>query len=310
MEKSKENEELLKDNIFALFSECISENPIEPKNKLFMKLCDHIFRWCKGFLPYNAEEMGIEIINTTEQLIKKGRSRNEFLGALVISLKNASNKSINRNISGVIKQQVVFKGQKTKDIKKMLSFKESNVGKKLTINEQICCLMNWYKWDEKTSRECLDLFNRKFSGENEIIIDSDNNYNYLDVNVSSPYIADVSTNPINDYFNKDNINKIKKAASEILAKKQDRSRPCYKALFTLYCIDNIKDYEAFLEILDHEVIADCKENGEKPTQYEIYKKYHPTVSKGSAEAMASKLLKDFIKDLEKYLKEKNPEILP
>ena len=112
MEKSKEKEELLKDNIFTLFSQYMSENPVEPKDKLFMKLCDQIFRWCKGYLPYNAEEMGFEIVKITEQLIKKIRNKNELLGTIVISLKNASNKSINNNISGVIRKQTVFNGQK------------------------------------------------------------------------------------------------------------------------------------------------------------------------------------------------------
>ena len=306
MDNNKENEGLIKDKILVLFSQCISENPCEPKDKLFMKLCDHVYRWCKGYkYKKDTEEMGLEIVKAVENTVKNVKSENYFFGYLTNRLKDAKNQCYRVKITGSVNINKTFNKYRLKDIKKVLEIRESNIARKLSENECIYYLSKWFEWDEKVSHECFILLNREFPNENEL---NENNFDYLNLNVSSPYVSDVSTDPIKDYFHKDNINKIEEAISIILTKKQDRSRPSYKALFTLYCVENIKDYKVFLPILDHRVIADHQDNGEKPTQYQIYQKYHPNASKSSSEVMASKNLKEFLSDLENYLKEKYPEI--
>ena len=310
MEKSKENEELLKDNIFTLFSECISESPIEPKDKLFIKLCDQIFRWCKGYLyKTNTEEMGLEILKAVENTIKNVKNEKYFFGYLINRLKEAQNQYYRVRIKGSVNINKTFKGIKLKDIKKVLEIKEGNIAKKLTQMECIKSLSEWYKWDEEESLECIIIINREFSSENELSNNnSDDNLNYLDSNVSSPYMDDVFMNPLNEYFHKDNINKIKEAIKVVLDKKPI-TRDCKKALFTLYCIDK-KQTDGLLPVLDKEIIESCKD-GKKPTKYEVCWKFHPEITnKGSAGATATANLNEFLFDLEVYLKEKNPEIFP
>lgn len=116
--------------------------------------------------------------------------------------------------------------------------------------------------------------------------------------------AKTDNTPLDTIISSENIYIIKDAILTVLDKKQDRSRDCYRALFTLDC----KGLESLYPILDNEIVSTFQE-GKKPLkQYEIYLKYHPTTQKNAAEAMASKLLKDFKKDLKTYLKENNPEI--
>ena len=76
---------------------------------------------------------------------------------------------------------------------------------------------------------------------------------------------------------------------------------------SLHCIDK-KYTENLYSILDQEIIEINKKHRIIPKKYEIYQKYHPKAGKDSAEAIASKNLKDFLEELENYLKEKNPEI--
>jgi hypothetical protein len=97
---------------------------------------------------------------------------------------------------------------------------------------------------------------------------------------------------------------IREAVKSLLTKKQKRSRDCYRALFTLHCIENYKDFEELYPVLDKNVLETCKD-GKNPNQYKIYQKYHPKAQKSSAEAMASTNLKEFLKDIETYLKEKS-----
>ena len=118
---------------------------------------------------------------------------------------------------------------------------------------------------------------------------------------------EIAENPNVDYLINSNTAIICKAVKSVLEKKQDRSRDCYRALFTLHCIEN-KHTEGLFSILDQDIINVFQKDDIKPKQYEIWQKYHPDTKKTSSEVQASKNLNDFLWDLETYLKEKNPEI--
>ena len=92
----------------------------------------------------------------------------------------------------------------------------------------------------------------------------------------------------------------------LLDKKQERSRNCYKALFTLFGFEN--NLQALYPVLDSGILESCQEEIKKPKQYEIYLKYHPEVKKASAGVRASNMLTDFLDALKLYLIENNPEI--
>ncbi|MDR1839641.1 MAG: hypothetical protein LBQ93_08700, partial [Treponema sp.] len=85
----------------------------------------------------------------------------------------------------------------------------------------------------------------------------------------------------------------------------ERTRECYRALFTAYCIDNSFDFEGAASVLNAEILEKHLKDGKKPDQYEVYKMYHPEVKKESAEVRASEMLKTFLNDLKTAMKQKN-----
>ena len=89
--------------------------------------------------------------------------------------------------------------------------------------------------------------------------------------------------------------------------KQQRTKEIYRALFTLHCLNEVKNYEGLLPVLASEIVEGWKK-GKKPTQKEIYLKHHPDVANDSAETRGSTMSKAFIKDLYAAIKEKHPEI--
>jgi len=83
----------------------------------------------------------------------------------------------------------------------------------------------------------------------------------------------------------------------------------FRALFTLYCIDNnIKYYRKLWPVLDNEILEEYWKTLAVPDQYRIYMKYHPTAQKSTAQANASKMSKNFFERMDKAIKEKDPEI--
>jgi len=123
-----------------------------------------------------------------------------------------------------------------------------------------------------------------------------------EINVLDFYDAH-SEDPLDDYINKTDMETVQAAVKSLLDKKQARSRNCYRALFTLYCIK--KGLDGLYPILDQKIIDSFHKHGKKPKQYKIYLKYHPEADKKSAEAEASKNLHEFLNDIKTYLKEKN-----
>ena len=64
----------------------------------------------------------------------------------------------------------------------------------------------------------------------------------------------------------------------------------------------------FYSVLDHEILKICQKDSNPPKQYEIYKKYHPEVSKRSSDALAAKTQKRiqrFFKSISKRKKSGN-----
>jgi hypothetical protein len=133
--------------------------------------------------------------------------------------------------------------------------------------------------------------------------DGNDEIDALNSTVTPIYNTNITDNPLDEYIKKADMAIIREAVKSLLDKKQKRSRDCYRALFTLYCIENCKNFEELYSVLDKNVLETCKD-GKSPNQYEIYLKYHPKAQKPSAEAMASANLKEFLNDIETYLKEK------
>jgi len=254
VEENNVKEELLKDKIFSCFSNSLNE---PNRQQTFLgQLSDLIYRWCKGFLNFNVNDMGLEIFNIVKRILKEDsnanipKTRDDFIKYLLIALKTGKTE-YKRNYESKNKDNVV-------------RMQESYLGRKLSEDEKDNVLTIWFEHE-------------------------------------------VAEGPNIDLLINSNIAIIYEAVKTALEKKQDRSRDCYRALFTLHCIEN-KHTEGLFSILDQDIITSFQKDDKKPMQYEIWQKYHPNALKSSSEVQASKNLNDFLRDLEKYLKEKNPEI--
>jgi hypothetical protein len=261
----EQKEELLKEKIFSVFSNSFNE---PYRRQVYLgQLSDLIYKWCRDYLNFDVNDMGVEIVTVAKRLLNDNSKANiphdkeDFLKYLITSLKRGKFEYI---------RQYEKKNQDN-----LVRMKESHLGRKLTEYEKISFINKWYDYE-----------------------------NAMKISGTSLTGAKNDESPSTGYLNSANTTVILEAIKTVIGKKQERSRACYKALLTLHCIDNIDLYP----VLDSQIIEACQQNIEKPKQYEIYQKHHPEASKGGSEAMASKNLKELLSDLEKYLKEKNPEI--
>jgi predicted Holliday junction resolvase-like endonuclease len=306
VEEQQKTQEQLKTEIYSIYSNFLSEDSFKNQQEYFKKICEPIYIWCKDYL-YKKEtnEMGAEITEIVDRLLvakNVPNNKNGFFGYLVNRLYEAKLLYYRDRLSEPVK-----KSRKINEIKQVLKMKESNIGRKLTEDERIRCLSEWYKWDEKKSKNWLKALDRNFVSGFELGNDSENKESdVLETEVTSPYIPNISIDPQIEYEVKHDTQIFYNAVEAILQDAQDRSRECYRSLFTGYCIGKYKDFEFLSPLLDNELLEAFQSDGKKPKQYEIYLKYHH-VEKGSAEARASQMLKDFLKTLKTYLKQKAPE---
>ena len=276
-------EEQIKDAIYNLFTRCRTEKSPDRKPVLTSQLCEKIFIWCRDYLFTNeAEKLGLEIFNFTMRIVREDSKANiptdkkEFIKYLFSSLKKERAGYYRKYESGLIKITKENKS-KIKAVEDTIRMKECFLGRNLTEDEQSQCISKWFK-----KQEYIDLKNKIYA--------------------NSPSDIDkvgVYDDPLNTYLLKIDTEIIQKAVKLVLDKKQERSKDCYKELFTLFCFEN--NLDMLYPVLDNEILEACYEYQQKPKQYEIYLKYHPEAKKASAEAIASKMLKDFINDLKENL---------
>jgi hypothetical protein len=307
VEEHLEIQEQLKTEIYSIYSSFLIDTSSNSQQEYFEKICKLIYIWCRDYLhPKEANEMGAEIADAVDRLLvakNVPNNKNGFFGYLVNRLNEAKLLYYRDRLSKPVK-----KSRKINEIKQVLKMKESNIGRKLTENERIHCLSKWYKWDEKKSRYWLKLLGSNFISGYELANDfEDKKSDVLETEVSSPYISNISIDPQIEYEIKQDTQIFYRAVETILQNAQDRSRECYRSLFTVYCIGKYKDFEFLTALLDNELLGAYQRDGKKPKQYKTYQKYH-NVEKSCAEARSSQMLKDFLKNLETFLKQKNQEI--
>ena len=194
MEKSKEQEELLKDKIFSLYISSLKE-PLR-KQVYFGQLSSLIYNWCRDYLNFDINEMGVEIVDITKRLLNEKSKANipydkeGFLKYLITSLK--------RGKYAYIRQ---YQKRNQDDLIRM---KESYIGRKLSEDEKILIINKWYDYENAMKVIGISLTGNK--------------------NDESPH---------SDYFNSVNTAILLDAINTVLSRKQERSRNCYKALLTL-----------------------------------------------------------------------------
>jgi hypothetical protein len=306
---NKRTEGQQKDLIFDIFSKCHSETASGRLQVYYQTLCDQVFRWYRDYLSTDVDKMGLEIAKVIRRFIKDENISKipydkdgffKYLNASIKREKTSFHREYNENETIKIPKE---KKRKLREVEDFIRMRESQLGRKLTVDEHSQSISKWFKITEKRAREYLELINNKNVSSLDISNSDGEERNILDSeNLIPPYLPNSFEEPESAFFTNFNMGTIREAVTSVLAKKQERARDCYKALFTLYCIK--KDLRGLYPILDQEIIDFFYKDEKKPKQYEIYLKYNPKADKKSAEAMASKNLKEFLSDVEAYLKEK------
>ena len=302
-------EETLKNDIFSVFSKCRNELSPDRRQVYFGQLCGLVIKWCKQHLHINADEMGLEIFGIIKRFAREENSAKiptgieSFFKYLNTALKRGATEYYRKYESGNI---TISKEKKTKlrIVEDSIRMKESSLGRKLTNDERSQCISKWFCiWEYSNIMNFINtgsIYSTSREGDKEI--------DALNSATASFNMENISNNPQTDYLLKFSAEIICDAIKSVLEKKREKARECSKALFTLFCIDKSRDIEELYLVLDHEILEACKKDSALPKQYEIYQKYYPGANKNSTKALSSKMLNDFLDDLESYLKEKNPEI--
>jgi hypothetical protein len=184
------------------------------------------------------------------------------------------------------------------------------------MNEMLPYLSAWFNKTEAEINEYVELMDMKnvdslsvVSKENNDDDDEGDTIDPLNKKTTkSPYADDRPDNPLDQYLRKHKELMRYDTVLTAFNKTQERSRQCYRSLFTAYCIDSGFDIISFSDLLDNNIIEEFCKNGKTPTQYEIYQKYHPKAKQKSAEAMSSKMIKDFLNILGALSKEEKQDI--
>jgi len=303
VDKQQTTEENLKTIIYGIYTHLFSEIASDQRQVYIGQIWDKIVLWWNKFNCHkiDAKEMGEEIFNVIKRLVKENneivKNKSEFFYILKKSMENAENEYFRKGEQDSIKISREEK-HKLKELNDLIKMREDFWERKLTNDEKEQCISKWFK-----KQEYIDLLNAKNVGSLYPDNDETGGLNYVD-----PH----SNDPLDEYINKTDMENVLEAVTEavtsVLDKKHEKVRPCIKALFTLYCINN--NLRGLYPILDQEIIDSFLLYDKKPNQYEIYQKYHPETDKESAGSEASTNLHAFLKDVKKCLKGKKSIIFP
>ena len=301
MKEYKRTEEEQKDYIFDIFLKCHTETASSRLQMYYPTLCEQIYKWYRDYLSIDVDKMGLEITKVINRFVKDENiskipdDKDGFFRYLASSIKRESAsfyREYNENDTIKIPKD---KKQKLREVEDFIRMKESQLGRKLTADEKTQCISKWFK---KT--DYINLLNMKNVGS---ISNTSNDGNY-EIDALN-YVTAFSNDLTDEYIRKTDMKTVRETVKLLIEKKQQRSRDCYRALFTLHCIEKQADFEELYPVLDNQILEIWHKNEKKPRQYEIYQMYHPNAQKSGAEAMASKNLSEFLNDIETRLKEKN-----
>lgn len=293
-------EDQLKTDIFSIYTQYFNESSSDRRQTDFARIYDKIISWCIQYLNINANEMGLEIYGVVQRLIKNSNKKllndkNDFIRYLKKALNNAK-KEYHRNIGAVEEDIPGETRRKLRLVKDLIAYKESYESRKITEAERkqyVSELFDPVEYSELLKLKNVSHFEFAFNNT-----DDESTLNLLDSEVKSIFTENSLTDPQEEYFTKlDGIND-KEILEQILKTCQDRTRECYRSLFTAYCINNSKLKDELIALLDNEILEAFKENGNEPKLRDIYLAYHPEVQKESADVLSSNMLKAFRKRIQ------------
>jgi mannose/fructose/N-acetylgalactosamine-specific phosphotransferase system component IIB len=318
VKKNLKSEEDLKNDIFIAYSEFRNETLSDRRQVCFELFYELTIRWCKDYIFIEDKEclISVELWNAlvrfkiNEKTVPK--ERNNFFYYLKKTLKNIENEYFNNEEIIHIPKN---KKEEFTQIEKIIEIKESNLGRKLIPTEEEQTISSWFGITKEKARELIDEMRmidaRVVSLDRETDDGTGNMYDMYDLNLKSLFEPNISYDqkdePIEKHKNLD-LCDVVEAVKYLLENTQERSRDCYRALFTLHCIDNgiekCNDFEKLYPLLDSEIMETWQKDKKKLNQYVIYQKYHPNSSKETAENKASANLRKFLNDIKAYCERK------
>lgn len=309
MKKPRKTEEQYKEDIFNTYAKLRQES--YRRDVLYGQFCMYLFNWCEDY--YFSEKVfwtdypvkkanlyGKEISGVIKRFTKDDNNvpnnNNEFFLYLFESLNNAEREFYRNNKDEV---SCISKAQKKKldEINETILMIESNLGRKLTENEKVEKVSYWFEISKEKVKKYLQLGEIK----NVVSLQAEDNNGYaLESKIKSASSSDVS-----DIFNKEKMQILYKAIKAFLEKRQDRSRPCYKAIITLFCLKTIKNIEDLYPILDREILDKVKKGMKIQNYYDIYLNFNPKPEPNIKSAQVS--ASDMVKEFKKFIKKNYPE---
>jgi len=306
VKERKRTEEEQKDLIFNIFSQWREEPSTDRDLLYYQQLCKQIFLWCKDYLFKKTDNMGEEIAVVTKRIMESKEKipsdKKSYFYYLSKALKKERKNYYRKYNTDDIK---ISKGMKSKirETEDVLRMKERNLGRELTKDEEIQAISDWFGISIKRAKNIVKAMEtRRMDFSNNRKDENGNRIDILDSAEKSIDMESTFIDPLDECLIKDDRKNILEAVEYLINKKQERARDCYRALFTLHCIESYKNFEGLYHVLDKEILKNWQKGGKEPNQYEIYQKYKPKVKQKSAEAMASANLSKFLKDIETYCK--------
>ena len=302
MSRRSKTEEELKNDIFNTFSQLCNEPVSDRRQVYFTRFCELVWEWCTDFIftktdikgerQKKARKMGVEIYNVMRYVAhEKGnadvpKEKNIFLGYLKSALYKAKAAYYRDpyNESDTLKSPRICI-----DMNKLITEKESYAGRELSEGEKIHLIAQWFGKPEKSAKKYLEMINRENTGslwkDDEVI----------DVPTSPSH-------PLDNYFSALDCQYIRQAFEDALAKRQEKTRECNRALFTARCIEKAPNHlKGLTSVLDTEILNEYNKTGTVPNLYKVYSKYHPDRKQESAAVSASVALGKLLEDMKTYL---------
>jgi len=272
----KQKDEELKAKIVNTYIKYHKESSSDRKKVYLEQLRGLAFNWCRDHLFYRERyeneaityQMGVEIVEEVRRCAEKNKTPEEFMEDLKSSLYNAKKLFYRNKTEGALRESRIIK-----DIKKIIATEEANEGRKLTQDERVNRIRRFIPMREETIREHLKSMDRVF-------INYVHDYDDEDELVESMAGHSLTTkgpvsDPQNEAMEDSEAEIIKDALETVLNEYQDKMKPFYRALFTMRCVKEIKNYQRLMPALNGEILEMFQKNGKLPAQYEIYMKYHP-----------------------------------
>jgi hypothetical protein len=307
--KTEEQQEQQKDIIFNIFSKCRKE--IADRRLIYYsELCHQIYIWYKDYLYANVDKIGLEIaevisrFNKDEIILKIPEDKDGFFSYLYVSIKNEKKSSNRKYVENETVKISSGEKRKLRKVEDFIRMTESHLEKGLTNDELIQGMSGLLK-----EQKYADLMNLLNIDSTSYTSNDGDEMDALNSTVTPIYNANSIDDPLDVYIINTDMEILREAVKYSLEEiKDEKIRNCNRALFTLHCIDNgiekCKDFDKLYPLLDSEMMEIWQKDRKKPKAYEIYQKYHPNASKGTAGGKASDNLRVFRNKIKEYCEHK------